>query len=360
MRERRRPDMYTAIIVDDEKMIKKSIAALVDSHDTGFKIIGEAKDGIEALQLNEKYVPDLIITDIRMPKLNGLDFIEKVKVSNAHSKLLIISGYDEFEYAQSALRFGVVDFLLKPLKPEQFLSSLEKVYLQLEAEHNSSKKRSEWLWVLKSFSETLVQKLWLLEEADVQELIEDMHSRISDKYQEDWNAKELYVDLFLYIQGGLKKEVEGWEDKSFFNEAYLPENLPEMKDCLYDNSQAVMEHIRKTRNLGQRTNILTAVKYIRANYSEETLSLQEVADTVQMSPSYFSMEFKAEMGISFKQYITKMRLDQAKEMLNNPSYKTYEIAYNIGYSDYPHFTKTFKKHVGITPTQYRKRIGIQK
>ncbi|MFZ4453099.1 response regulator transcription factor [Salibacterium aidingense] len=350
--------MFTAITVDDEKMIKTSISVLLHSNETGFKIIGEAKDGLEALQLNEQLTPDLIITDIRMPKLNGLKFIEKVKETNARSKFLIISGYDEFEYAQTAIRYGVVDFLLKPLKPDQFLSSLAKVHQQLEADQSASKERSDWLLVLRSFAEDLVQKLWLLEEEQVFQLIQDMHQNVSENYEDPLVLRNLYMDLIVYMKGELERKKEGLAAISVFHEPDLPNDTAKMKEALYSICRTVMEHIKKTRNIGRRPKILSAMEYIETNYSKETLSLQEVADTVDMSSAYFSIEFKAEMGISFIQYLTKRRLDQAKELLHDPSCKTYEIAYSIGYSDYPHFTKTFKKHVGLTPSEYRKRIGM--
>ncbi|MGP4108122.1 response regulator transcription factor [Virgibacillus sp. L01] len=350
--------MYTAITVDDEKMIKRSIAALIESNKTGFEIVGEARDGIEAITLNEKYAPDLIITDIRMPKLNGLKFIEKLKEANTRSKFIIISGYKEFDYAQSAIRYGVVDFLLKPLKPEQFLSSLQKVHQQLEIDQEFAKERSEWLWVMKSFSEDLVQKLWLLEEKEVYQMINAMHEKLIAKQQSNEMIKRLYTDLFIYTNGELNKHTDWTEKYKFPDEFSFPDEPSKLKDALYDVCKSIIDHFKKTRNIGHRHNILTTVKYIESNYSNENISLQEVADMIDMSPSYFSMEFKAEMGISFIQFITKMRIDLAKELLNNPAYKTYEIAYTVGYSDYPHFTKTFKKHVGITPTQYRKRLGI--
>lgn len=121
---------------------------------------------------------------------------------------------------------------------------------------------------------------------------------------------------------------------------------------------AVLEEIKSFRNIGHRNSIRTAVRYIEANFTEKNLTLSEVADTIHMSSSYFSMEFKSEVGVSFKQYLTNLKIEKAKELLNNPLYKTYEIAENLGYSDYPHFTKTFKKQLGMTPTQYRKRKGI--
>ncbi|SFP66934.1 response regulator transcription factor [Salibacterium halotolerans] len=348
--------MFTAITVDDEKMIKTSISVLLHSNETGFKIVGEAKDGLEALQLNEQLTPDLIITDIRMPKLNGLKFIEKVKETNACSKFLIISGYDEFEYAQTAIRYGVVDFLLKPLKPDQFLSSLAKVHQQLEADQSASKERFEWLPLLRSSAEDLVQNLWLLEEEQVFQLVHDLHSQLTEKQGDPSVLQNMYLDLIVYMKGELERKKRELAEIEAFDGG-IPDDTKKMKETLDGICRAVMAHIKNTRNIGRRPKILSALEYIETNYSEETLSLQEAAETVDMSAAYFSIEFKAEMGISFIQYLTKRRIEQAKKLLQDPSCKTYEIAHSIGYKDYPHFTKTFKKHVGLTPSEYRKRVG---
>ncbi|WP_221565878.1 response regulator [Alkalihalobacillus sp. TS-13] len=350
--------MYTAIVVDDEKMIKRSIVALIQSNDTGFEIVGEAKDGIDAIELNERYSPDLIITDIRMPKLNGLKFIERVKETNTRSKFIIISGYDEFEYAQTAIRYGVIDFLLKPLKPDQFLSSLKKVHEHLDTDRKPLKDRNEWLWEIKSFVENLVQVIWLLEEEQVRDMLEVMYQKIIEQEQDNEYIKGLYIDMVVFIKGEVNKQMGSKVYVELVNESLLPDDPIEMNGYVYTICNTIMHQLKMTRNIGQRNNIISAVKYIDSNYREENLNLQLVANSVNMSPSYFSMEFKAEMGISFIQYITKKRIELAKELLNNPSYKTYEIAHTIGYNDYPHFTKTFKKHVGITPSQFRKRIGV--
>ncbi|WP_027954867.1 response regulator transcription factor [Halobacillus kuroshimensis] len=350
--------MYQAITVDDEKLIKRSIAALIRANDTGFEIVGEAKDGCEALQLQEEANPDLVITDIRMPKMNGLNFIKKVKERNPHTKFIIISGYDEFEYAQTAIRYGVVDFLLKPIKPDQFLSSLRKVYRQLENDHTSSKQRSECLLMIKSYAESLGEHLWLLEEDQVFQATEELSEKLNHLQVHPDVMRGMYSDLTVYLQGELEVHHSPFHSHPLFTDVDFSRERIEMTAELNRLCHAVLEEIKSFRNIGHRNSIRTAVRYIEANFTEKNLTLSEVADTIHMSSSYFSMEFKSEVGVSFKQYLTNLKIEKAKELLNNPLYKTYEIAEDLGYSDYPHFTKTFKKQLGMTPTQYRKRKGI--
>lgn len=353
--------MYSVLIVDDEKLIKRSIKVLITSYATHFKVVGEANDGKEGLSLNQKLTPDLIITDIRMPKLNGLKFIQEAKSYNQSTKFIIVSGYDEFEYAQKALRFGVVDFLLKPIKPDQFLETLRKVYHQLEDEKNESKKRSEWLWPLKSFAEQLAQQIWQLDENKVIQICKDLHMDISEKNEDSQVIQSLYKDLLAYLQGemhDITNESLGSE-LNFANELHsLPHKHDRLQETMIDICLNVIEKIKENRNLGCRNRIMQAVQYIDNHFADDDLSLQKMADMVQMSPSYFSVEFKKEMGTNFSQYLTETRIEKAKSLLNDPFCKTYEIAYAVGYKDYPHFSKTFKKRTGLTPSEYRKRMGV--
>ncbi|KGP71868.1 response regulator transcription factor [Pontibacillus yanchengensis] len=350
--------MYKVITVDDEKLIKRSIHALILKHQTGFEVVGEAIDGEDALQLCTDLSPDLVITDIRMPKMNGLSFIQKVKENNEHTQFIVVSGYDEFEYAQTALRYGVVDFLLKPIKPNQFLASLQKVHHQLEMKDKASKERSEWLWNVKVFAEELVNHIWLLEDQHVRTKMEEIHQNLLNKQVENQTMKRLYTDLITYMKGELRNQAERMSDLSYIDETTLPDKQENMREFMITLCESIIHTIKGKRNFGHRKNILTAVSYLEEHFTKANVSLQEVSNLVDMSPSYFSMEFKQEMGISFKQYLTKKRMDKAKDLLHNPIYKTYEIAEAIGYGDYPHFTKTFKKSTGLTPTQYRKRIGF--
>ncbi|MFC0524881.1 response regulator [Pontibacillus salicampi] len=349
--------MYRAIIVDDETLIKKSITAIVQKEFSDFSIVGQAKDGVEALQLCKKHAPHLIITDIRMPKMNGLHFIEKVRETNQHVKFIIISGYDEFEYAQRALRNGVVDFLLKPIKPSQLVTTMKKVRALLIAEQSTSDQRTEWLYEVKSYAEMIAEHIWMLEEDKVDFILEDIHQSWMGQLENEEMRKRLYKDFLTYVDRELKMKaqhlsvllLEGLE---------FPSNTQYIKDYIKKTIHDVMNVIKQTRNYGHHQNILTAVAYINEHFMKENISLQEVSGTVGMSPSYFSTEFKGEMGVSFKHYITSMRMQKAKDLLHNPIYKTYEVAHSVGYPDYPHFTKTFKKHAGMTPTQYRKRLGV--
>lgn len=119
--------MLKVIIADDEAHICKLVQALVDWDRLGLEVIGIASNGLEAIELVENCKPDILITDIRMPGCNGLELIQAVKSKQENLEIIIISGYAHFEYAQSAIKFGVGDYLLKPIKQAELIATLEKI-----------------------------------------------------------------------------------------------------------------------------------------------------------------------------------------------------------------------------------------
>ena len=116
--------MLKVIIADDEKLICRLVQALADWELLGMEVVGTAENGLEALTLIEALEPDILITDIRMPGCNGLELIRQAKERRPELEIVIISGYAHFEYAQSAIKYGVGNYLLKPIKKEGLMEAL--------------------------------------------------------------------------------------------------------------------------------------------------------------------------------------------------------------------------------------------
>ncbi|MFC5404144.1 response regulator transcription factor [Cohnella soli] len=119
--------MLKALIVDDEYLVRTGIRETIDWADYGVEIIGDASNGLEGLDLALLHRPDIIVTDVRMPYMNGLEFLEKIKEHNLHCGVIVLSGYDEFQYAQEALRHGASNYLLKPVNIEELADAVVKV-----------------------------------------------------------------------------------------------------------------------------------------------------------------------------------------------------------------------------------------
>ena len=135
--------MLTAVIVDDEQMICTLIERLVDWEACGVQIIGMAHDGQTALDMARRDSPDIIITDIRIPVLDGLELISRVQQFAPHTRFIVISGYRHFEYAHSALRYGVTDYLLKPINADELRHALTKLTGDILHERSEQASRAE-------------------------------------------------------------------------------------------------------------------------------------------------------------------------------------------------------------------------
>ena len=131
--------MYKLLLVDDEPLIIRGIKSFVDFDKLNISEVYEAKNGEEALQLYQRYLPDLVLADINMPKMNGLEFSKKVKQINPNVKIAMITGYDYFDYAVTALKVGVDDYILKPVSRTDIEQVLAKLLEKVKAVHEQSK-----------------------------------------------------------------------------------------------------------------------------------------------------------------------------------------------------------------------------
>ncbi len=127
-------DFYRIILADDEEEVRKSIIKKIDWHAAGFEVVGDAENGQDALEKIEALEPDVLMTDIRMPYMDGLTLIERIRQKYPSMKVLIFSGYDDFEYAQQAIKLNVTEYILKPVNVEELTQILNRVKANLDEE----------------------------------------------------------------------------------------------------------------------------------------------------------------------------------------------------------------------------------
>ena len=120
----------SVIIADDEASIRNGLRSAVESMNLNIRVLGTARNGLEAWNLIQTYMPDIIITDIRMPLCDGLNLMKKCKEARFHIDFVILSGFDDFTYAQSAIRYGAKSYLLKPFKNEELKKSLRYYWMK--------------------------------------------------------------------------------------------------------------------------------------------------------------------------------------------------------------------------------------
>jgi two-component system response regulator YesN len=126
--------MFKVMIADDESWIRKGLRAMIEWDDLGLVFDSEATDGLEALQLSESRFPDILITDVRMPGIDGLQLAERMLKLIPRLKVLIISGYSEFEYVKRAIQIDAISYILKPINPAELNETLKKAVEKLKSE----------------------------------------------------------------------------------------------------------------------------------------------------------------------------------------------------------------------------------
>ncbi|MBE6014298.1 MAG: response regulator [Lachnospiraceae bacterium] len=529
-------------LVEDEVVVRKGIEKSIRWEENGYEFVGEASDGEVALPLILKTKPDILITDVKMPFMNGLELSRIVKQELPSTKIIILSGYNEFDYAKEAINLSVTEYLLKPISAAQLLKSLDGVkdiIMQERSEKELLKKYSEemegnidvaksrffrqllfgdmstgeaietgkkynvslsaGMYVIVIFKimpsaepdevstgvfevENTIDEVvgsidnmltiqkgmegWTFlimadDDADMDERLETLKGilkdmmnrlgnpeyfggigrrvkRIRELRQSYSDADKAFIGRFSlksnqiisldelnkyekesmeiagfanvehsreliekYLRNGTEAELDGFVDlymEEFTKDALTSEimrqylimdifvtvmSFCEKMDIADGDFKAEAENIRNTmqrqESMGHLSASLkkllsmavsardgsSAKRYVdvitRAQsiigeqYMQEDISLNTVADMVGMSPSYFSSVFSREVGKTFVEYLTEIRMDKAKELLICSAMKTSDIGHKVGYKDSHYFSYIFKKKQGCSPKEYRAR-----
>ncbi|MFB9277169.1 response regulator transcription factor [Cohnella cellulosilytica] len=341
--------MLKVITVDDERAVKQGLRKIIELNCPGFTVVGEAEDGQEALELVDRCDPDVVITDIMMPVMSGLELISRIRQRSEAIELIVMSGYDDFKYAQEALRYGVRDYLLKPMNVEavsKLLNGLRDSQLRRSAD---LERYRSCLWECTAIVERLADQLWQLDEAGKARSLAAIAERIGEARLTDGEQAQLHGDLAACLRRLIRERgLETQETTRPFEGG--AEGLGRLAGFYADA-------IRSGRNWGQRSAIRAALAYIHERYPDPDLSLEEIVALTDVSPAYFYKMMKEETGRNFKTYLIEYRIAKARELLLGGDLKTYEIAERVGYPDYPHFAKLFKKYVGLSPSDFRKNMG---
>ena len=530
-------------LVEDEMVIRNGIVKSINWEKEGYRLVGEASDGELAYPMILKEKPDILLTDIKMPFMDGLELSRLVKQELPDTKILIFSGYDEFEYAKEAIRIGVTEYLLKPVSSAQLLEVMRRISKQIEQDReereilrqyqedmkeNVERERqnffshvirgevsigeavkngkkygmdlsagfysiilfkifstpeenivSEHIWKICEKIETKVDEIpyayyfqrgidgWVflltaeskeqMEERqknlcdclaeimknkrkveyfggigkpverirnlgqsfrDAERIFAERFTRQSNQFLSGFEKMDVYKDdefqikdlgdvgksremIEKFLNNGTKEELEEFMDTYFIRmkEDKLQSTLMrqyiimdiyivimsfcEKIDAVNHDYQQETEKLKSTiQNMNSVSEIRSYITYmlnqaielrdsiskkryadiikaaekmISEHYMSEEISLNSVADSVGMSPSYFSSVFSKESGKTFVEFLTETRMEKAKELLMCSALKTSEIGYEVGYKDPHYFSYIFKKTQGCSPKDYRAR-----
>lgn len=530
--------MYTIVIADDEKAIRRSLINRVDWDAVGFKVVGEAENGVDALELVEKLEPDLLLTDIKMPFISGIELARQVREIRPTTQIAFLSGYDDFEFAQSAIQYNIISYMLKPITSEKVTEELIRIREKMEKlrkeffskdEGNQAMEKNHFLLnllmdeytpeifgvrpedyepdaiedamkcgILKTSAPELIsysvmvtaiidqngknctkvghvkaiesilnkyvkhssviaqrkiisllmgtkrdlEKYVPIAVEDISQSVERIlgsHTMIgvSNKVEKITDIHICYKEAMtaltyasgkedgihfiadeerigIFNQESLQREVMEIEDlfkngeetelKRYVDDFYcrIQSNAMPQSSVVYIKMQIVSmvlrviftvsgseaarsmqiqnvsklfetsdlekekqyylelllkgkHEIREQRQRGSEDICSRAINIINEQYNNPMLSLGEVSSAVGITPNYLSTLLKKEHGLSFKEFLTKKRMEIAKDLLKYTGMKVWEVAEKSGYNEQHYFSYSFKKYTGESPNAYRRR-----
>ena len=464
--------MYKVVIADDEPHILNYLNHYIPWEDFSLQVVGCASNGKDAYNLALTKKADILITDIRMPEMDGLQLCEKLKELLPEIQIIIISAYSDFSYAQKAIQLHALGYCLKPLVSED-LSQLLHIAIRLLNKHKTL-HYDELLDVIEDGSPAEIQRCfrkfglnckeyYVAASIHASDITDALHAKLTIKlgkhkylyfsnepFHTD-NAKQficyckklagiavfpdpvspanlkycvedVVVMSFQYFLTGYPTYSEELVDgsltddffqkltKSFERKSELTALLNELKTInasmifnirtaykfyhmvlhcplmesafdteeylLYGYEQLVTEYknfqdmlncllkLMCTSNTqiadetAKVSSFMQIIKYLNENYQQD-ISLQQLADSFHLNASYISFLIKKETGLTYSQYLTNLRISQAKRLLTSSQLTLTEISESVGFHDNFYFIKKFKKITGVTPGYYQKNLSSQ-
>lgn len=394
--------IWKVIIADDEPIIREGIRTAVDWPALRMEVVAEAEDGEEALELVLEHQADIVLVDLNMPIMDGISLIKHVRDKLPSCRLVIITGHDEFQYAQKAIRLNVDEYLLKPANPDQLRQVLERVGRGLEQAWHERKhlmlasqqiqrnypllrERFCHEWMEGSMSEAEVAEQleflqlpascpdWIgvlrwsdpaLERTLTKESDRQLYMFAIENIIGEWLENTRYV-VFRESGGLIALIVWGKTDERMFAKIsnsivnYLKLSVTYSCKPLSGRFADVPTMYREAKHDVYREARLSPIVrraklFVTERYGERGLTLEQVADALQVNPVYLSRTLKQELGISFSQLLTDIRMKKAVEMLASTDLTVHEISQRIGYETQHYFSTVFKKTIGVSPNQYRR------
>lgn len=374
-------------LVEDEIIMREGIRNNINWEEEGFEFVGEASDGELAYPLIQETKPDILITDIRMPFMDGLELSRLVKKEMPDIKIIILSGYEEFEYAREGIRIGITEYLLKPMDGAKLLEAVKKVAKLIEAErkfkdmikkaghhinfeqagtflspsHINEGTEFEDLELGKLDRRKAERFLKTGSKSEAADFVDDYFSSFGERNINSLLFRQ-YVLTDLYFAAVSMLEELGYEAGDLLERCGNIQDINTSFSSVESNKEYVKKVIeaaidlRETVSRKKYHSVLEEAKaYIEQNFDDANISLNSVAASVNLSPNHFSSIFSQEVGKTFIEYLTSVRMERAKELLKTSSMTSAEIAYAVGYKDAHYFSSLFKKTQDCTPKEFRKR-----
>jgi two-component system response regulator YesN len=333
--------MLQVLVAEDEWWIRSALVEMVENMDAGFRVTGSAANGDEAWELIWELWPNVLITDIMMPGKDGLALMKDIDAMALPIVPIVISGHSNFQYAQQAIRYGVSEYLLKPVLEselkEALLRSMDKLETKREL-HGTIAEIQQLLHDLPSLEQAEMLRQYT---SLIDRILQLPHPGSSISLQRIFSAK--FNELLDGVDAGRAKQP--------FPESCGPEEVR------HYFQQLLEQWLRLSPKGGTHFVVKKVCDYIAGHYMDE-IRIVDMASFANISCSYLSSLFKQHTGLTFVHYVNQVKIDKAKQLLFDPEKKVYEVADEVGFASLPYFNRVFKNSTGMSPNEFRRNIGL--
>lgn len=356
--------MYQVLFVDDDEALRRWALDCPAWREYGFALKAVAADGVEALKKMEKEEFHLVVTDIHMPNMDGMRLIKEIRRRYPRTAVAIASSYPSFSHAREGMRMGAADFIPKPLTEKKLWEMLELIRTYLEEEDGKHKPAGTELITEEIFfdlykhiidGDVILEKkmnsvFFIIEKAGITTgfeagpLVGWLIGRL-------W--KEMFTD-YPWLARFYGKEAENSVEKG---RKYLSESGIKGEDW----KLTALTWLGKLRNVAEIFQLDRIDKNINriCSFMAEKIDrgdcLEKTAEEMELSRDYMRILFKNAMDMGLNEYLTMMRMEYGKSLLEYTDLKVYEVGIKAGYTTVDYFSRLFKAYTGETPQRYRKR-----
>jgi len=357
--------MYKVLIVDDDLATLYLLKRFKRWKDFGFQIEGEATDGKEALQKLKETRYDLIITDIKMPGMDGIEFIQELRSQNINTCVIFLSTHSDFQFAKQGIRFGVFEYMTKPVDEEILSEILVRAKAVIDAKNEQEAKLNELEKAQEEENsvyypldhENRLLSLILAGDPKIDEASKEAFNEICSLYDNNMLKVRVLVNSLLYNIKIKFDEKFPWLQKiegvSTFQDI---KDMTEKNDIEKEFASQLTKMQQKVQkyHLNHPDSLIRKICQCIIDNIENEINLEFIANEVHISKDYVGKLFKQKVSCNFNDYVTKIKMEHAKYLILSGDYKNYEISEKLGYKKADYFSALFKAYTGLTPMEYKK------
>lgn len=357
------------LIVDDEVCTREILVNYLPFQELGIQEVREAGDGEEALRITEEFRPNIILSDIKMPRYNGIELARRVRDSLPECKFIFLSGYPDKEYLKDAIRLKAASFVEKPIDLEEITETLREVILEcgsltppdprlvfFRSGEEDERPLNDGIYQLAAEDTAALSSFILTKNRQEAELL--LRRIFNGLAACEGTSLASVRQIFCRLAEPFLKAAEDrnltpiLEKRDYLlYKAPSTARLSDMKNILYDTCQEFFCLLETERY----DPVESVNQYLETHFADPDLNVQRIADALGFTHTYLCMLYKKNSGHTINRQLTSIRVEHARALLARSGLKLYQVADMVGYTDSRYFAKVFCRETGLTPKEYRER-----